>query len=115
RFDPAHFRTRRPTPDLALVRISEPLPPGLRAARIERRPVQPRPGDPFTLAGYGVTAEDDSQSAGRLHALTLPAIGNTVDATGVIMVRLAAGGGRNAGACTGDSGGPVFRGQEVAA
>jgi secreted trypsin-like serine protease len=40
--------------------------------------------------------------------VTLPAIGNTIDATGVIMTRLSAGGGRNAGACTGDSGGPVF-------
>ncbi|MEX0590624.1 MAG: trypsin-like serine protease, partial [Xanthobacteraceae bacterium] len=68
----------------------------------------------FTLVGYGMTKEGDGKSAGKLHTLTLPAIGNTIDATGVIMVRLAAGGGKSAGACTGDSGGPVFAGEAQA-
>lgn len=115
RFDPAHFRTRKPTPDLALLKISEPLPPAFRPVRLAPTASLPRAGDLFTLAGFGVTAEGDGRSAGKLHALTLPAIGNTVDATGVIMVRLAADGGRNAGACTGDSGGPVFRDGDLAA
>jgi hypothetical protein len=114
RFDPAHFKTRRPTPDLALVKISVPLPERYRPAYVERTPLQPRAGEYFTLAGYGVTKEGDGKSAGRLHTLLLPAIGNTVDATGVIMVRLADR-GKNAGACTGDSGGPVFRGGDLAA
>jgi hypothetical protein len=115
RFDPEQFRTRRPTPDLALVKISEALPASFRPARLAQEKAPPRAGDRFTLAGYGMTREGDGKSAGKAHSLTLPSIGNTIDATGVIMVRLAAGGGQAAGACTGDSGGPVFRGAEVAA
>ena len=115
RFDPDHFRTRRPTPDLALVKISQPLPATFRAARLARDGAAPKAGDTFLLAGYGVTAEGEGASAGRLNSLALPAIGNTIDDTGVIMVRLQANGGKSAGACTGDSGGPVYRGEEVAA
>jgi hypothetical protein len=115
RFDPAHFRTRKPTPDLALIKISVALPANYHTAYLERTPLQPRASEYFTLAGYGVTAEGNGKSAGRLHTLLLPSIGNTIDATGVIMVRLSAGNGENAGACTGDSGGPVFRGGDLAA
>lgn len=115
RFNPEHFRTRRPTPDLALVKLSAALPASFRVARLARDIRQPKPGDPFTLAGYGVTAEGDGKSAGKLNAVTLPAIGNTIDATGVIMTRLSGGGGKAAGGCTGDSGGPVFRDEFVAA
>jgi hypothetical protein len=115
RFDIDAFQARKPTPDLALVKLSAPLPASFRAARLSRDVVKPLPGDEFTLAGYGVTKEGDDKSAGKLNAVTLPAIGNTIDATGVIMTRLSAGGGKAAGACTGDSGGPVFRNEEVAA
>jgi hypothetical protein len=114
RFDPAHFKTRKPTPDLALIKISVPLPANYRTATLERAPMQPRAGEYFTLAGYGVTKEGDGKSAGRLHTVLLPSIGNTIDATGVIMVRLSDGDGKAAGACTGDSGGPVFRAGDVA-
>jgi len=115
RFDPEHFRTRKPTPDIALIKISAPLPATFRAARLSRDGSAPRAGDAFTLVGYGVTAEGDGASAGKLNTLTLPSIGNTIDDTGVIMVRLSASGGKSIGACTGDSGGPVYRGNEVAA
>lgn len=115
RFDPMHFKTRKPTPDLALVKIAMPLPSHYEPAFIERIPLQPRAGEFFTLAGYGVTREGDGKTAGRLHTVILPAIGNTIDETGVIMVRLSERDGKMAGACTGDSGGPVFRGGDVAA
>jgi hypothetical protein len=114
RFDRDAFRTRKPTPDLALVKLSAPLPASYRPARLARDVFKPAPGESFTLTGYGTTREGDDKSAGKINALALPAIGNTVDATGVIMVRLSAG-GKVAGACTGDSGGAVFQGDEVAA
>jgi secreted trypsin-like serine protease len=114
RFDADFFRARKPTPDLALVKLSAPLPASFRAARLARDVFKPRPGETFVLAGYGMTKEGDGKSAGKLHAVTLSAVGNTIDATGVIMVRLAAG-GKIAGACTGDSGAPVYRNDEVAA
>jgi hypothetical protein len=110
RFDAGHFRTRKPTPDLALVKLSAPLPASYRPARLARDVFKPAPGDSFSLTGYGTTREGDDKSAGKINALALPAIGNTIDATGVIMVRLSAG-GKVAGACTGDSGGAVFQGE----
>ncbi len=114
RFDPAQFETRRPTPDLALLKIAEPLPARFRLVRLARETAAPRHGDKFALAGFGMTSEGNAKTAGKLYSVTLPAIGNTIDATGIIMVRLSAGGGTNAGACTGDSGGPVFQGETVA-
>ena len=104
RFNPAQFETRQPTPDLALLKLAVPLPGRFKPARIARDVTLPRAGERFTLAGYGVVAENNEKSAGTVRVLELPAIGNT----GGIMVRLSAGDTR--GACTGDSGGPVFRG-----
>jgi hypothetical protein len=104
-FDPAQFKTRRPTPDLALVKLSEPLPPGFAPVRLARETALPRPGDRFTLMGFGMAAEGDDRSAGTLRTVTLPAIGTT----GGIMVRLSPGAATLAGACVGDSGGPVFK------
>jgi hypothetical protein len=107
RFDAAQFKTRRPTPDLALLKLSRPLPGNFRPARLARDPALPRPGDRFTIAGFGMLADGAEKTAGTLRVLTLPAIGTT----GGIMVRLSGGGG----ACTGDSGGPAFRDGLVAA
>jgi len=109
RFDGDQFRTRRPTPDLALVRLAEPLPARFRAARLAPADGLPEKGTSFLLAGYGVTAEANPKSAGTLRTVVLPSIGTT----GGIMVRLSPPEGL-AGGCTGDSGGPAFRDAAVA-
>ncbi|MDQ0303774.1 S1 family peptidase [Ancylobacter polymorphus] len=101
-FDPNSFETRRPTPDLALVRLAEPLPAPFRPAALSREVALPPKRTAFTLAGYGVTKDGDGKSAGTLRAVTLPSIGTT----GGIMVRLSDGAAK--GGCTGDSGGPVL-------
>jgi secreted trypsin-like serine protease len=93
-YDPHQFETRKPSPDMAILQIAEPLP-----------------GDTFTLAGYGFSVDGDPGSLGKVRAVTVPAVG----ITGGIMVRLSAGNGSSAGACTGDSGGPAFRGDQLAA
>lgn len=103
RFDADQFQTRRPTPDLALVKLAEPLPARFRTARLSPATGLPEKGVTFLLAGYGVTADGAMKSAGTLRSVTLPSIGTT----GGIMVRLSAPEGA-AGACTGDSGGPAF-------
>lgn len=115
RFDPALFAARKPSPDLAIVKLAKPLPAQFRAARLEREPAKPHPGDRYTLAGFGVSAENDGSSAGKVRSLILPVIGNTIDSTGIIMTRLSAKSGKPSGACTGDSGGPVFRNDHLAA
>ncbi|MCB4768922.1 trypsin-like serine protease [Ancylobacter sp. Lp-2] len=106
-FDPNSFATRRPTPDLALVKLSAPLP-GVRPARLSSEPALPARRTAFTLAGYGVVKDGDGKSAGTLRTVELPSIGTT----GGIMIRLSDG--PAAGGCTGDSGGPVFLEGEVA-
>lgn len=103
RFDADQFRTRRPTPDVALVKLAEPLPTSFRPVRLAQGQDLPAKGTSFLIAGYGVTAEGAPKSAGTLRTVALPSIGTT----GGIMVRLARPDGR-AGACTGDSGGPAF-------
>lgn len=101
-FDPNSFETRRPTPDLALVRLSETLPASFRPAALTGEVALPPKRTAFTVAGYGVTKDGDGKSAGTLRAVTLPSIGTT----GGIMVRLSDGAAK--GGCTGDSGGPVL-------
>lgn len=101
-FDPNSFETRRPTPDLALVRLAEPLPAAFRPAALSAEMALPARRTAFTVVGYGVTKDGDGKSAGTLRAVTLPSIGTT----GGIMVRLSDGAAK--GGCTGDSGGPVL-------
>ncbi|WP_238120798.1 MULTISPECIES: S1 family peptidase [unclassified Xanthobacter] len=111
RFDGDQFRTRRPTPDLALVKLAEPLPGRFAPARLTAAQGLPAKGTLFTLAGFGVTSDSkgEGKGAGTLRSVQLPSIGTT----GGIMVRLAPSQGA-AGACTGDSGGPAFQDGAVA-
>jgi len=104
RFDGDQFQTRRPTPDLALVKLSEPLPAPFEPAQLTATDGLPARGAVFTLAGFGVTADGAAKTAGTLRVVRLPSIGTT----GGIMVRLSPSEG-TAGACTGDSGGPAFQ------
>ncbi|HLL29070.1 MAG TPA: S1 family peptidase [Xanthobacteraceae bacterium] len=110
-YDPHQFETRKPSPDMAILKMAEPLPSRFHPARIANDRALPKPGDTFTLAGYGFSVDGDPDTIGKVRSITLPAIGTT----GGIMVRVSAGGGSSAGACTGDSGGPAFRGEALAA
>lgn len=105
RFDREQFHTRRPTPDLALMKLSEVLPASFRPAQLSSNPALPGRGTEFLIAGYGMEADGAEATAGTLRSVSLPEIGTT----GGIMVRLAPVMGL-VGACTGDSGGPAFLG-----
>ena len=69
-------------------------------------------GHSFTIAGIGVTIRGDGKSGGVVRSAALVATGQP----GTLQIRLVdpAGGGTRAGlgACTGDSGGPVFQDQQ---
>jgi secreted trypsin-like serine protease len=110
-YDPHQFETRKPSPDMAILKISEPLPARFHPARLATERALPKPGDAFMLAGYGFSIDGDPDTMGKVRTVSLPAVG----ITGGIMVRLSAGNGSSAGACTGDSGGPAFRGDTLAA
>jgi secreted trypsin-like serine protease len=103
------FEAQRTTADVALVKLAEPLPTRFAPAPLsvsDARSV--KPGDRFMVAGFGVTVRGDGKSGGTLRAAELEATGKP----GSLQIRLFDPAARNAraglGACTGDSGAPVF-------
>jgi len=97
----------RITADIALIKLAAPLqvvPAPLVSAG---GPIAA--GDRFVVAGYGVAIPGDGKSAGTVRAATLVATGQP----GTLQIRLAdpvtKGELPGLGACTGDSGAPVYR------
>ena len=64
----------------------------------------PEVGDPVILAGFGTTREGDWKSGGTLRSVTLA----VSDPASPVLVWAADPDGRVAGACSGDSGGPIW-------
>ena len=105
-----NFKTmlaHRATADVALLKLKVP-----HAGYIAPlHPLRPRVavGERFVVRGYGATIRGSGNSAGRLREATLAAIGKP----GNLQLRLvdpATGGERpGLGACTGDSGAPVYQ------
>jgi hypothetical protein len=97
------------TADVALIKLAEPLPAKIPPVPLgaEEEPVAV--GDAFVVAGYGVTVRGDGRTGGTVRAATLVATG----LPGGLQIRLfdpkTKGDSPGLGACTGDSGAPVFR------
>jgi hypothetical protein len=99
-YDAKAIEARRRSIDLALVRVPEPLP-----ARFERAGLtaaKPSKDAPLTVGGYGVAREGDARSTGTFRTASIRA----VEPYGTSTILLWAE-GRGAGACEGDSGGPI--------
>src|SRR5436305_2867889 len=99
----------RATADVALLQLSARAKEDIAVLGTPQLPIIP--GAKFTIAGIGVTVRGDGKSGGTVRAATLIATGKP----GSLQIRLvdAAGQGtrEGLGACTGDSGGPVFEDQ----
>jgi Trypsin len=105
-FDAEAVRRHRVTADVALLKFTEtvssaPVPLGPAGLKVAA-------GDPFLVAGYGLATPGDGKSGGTVRTATLVATGQP----GALQIRLMDPATKNEraglGACTGDSGAPVF-------
>ncbi len=100
----------RATADVALLQLEMP-PKGKAPATLGAPRIPILPGGRFTIAGVGVTARGDGRSGGIVRVAGLVATGRP----GTLQIRLvdpvAQGVRDGLGACTGDSGAPVFEDQ----
>jgi secreted trypsin-like serine protease len=109
-FDMKAINAHRASADVALLQLEAPLSDRKPAAfGTPKTPLAA--GNPFTVAGVGVTIRGDGKSAGVIRSASQVATGKP----GTLQIRLVdpAGQGTQAGlgACTGDSGAPVFEDQ----
>jgi hypothetical protein len=108
RFELKTMLAHRATADVALLKLAGPLA-SVSPAALGGPGFTVAPGDSFTVAGTGVAVRHDGKSGGTVRAAELVATGRP----GTLQIRLydATTKGEKAGlgACTGDSGAPVFR------
>lgn len=97
------------TADVALLKLAAILPARIPPALLGGASEPVAVGDAFVVAGFGVTARGDGRTGGTVRAATLIATGQP----GTLQIRLfdprTRGASAGLGACTGDSGAPVFR------
>jgi hypothetical protein len=107
-FELATLLAHRATADVALMKLAAPLSAAFAPAPLADGGRTVVPGDAFVVAGEGVTVRGDGRTGGTARAATLVATGEP----GTLQLRLfdpATKGERaGLGACTGDSGAPVF-------
>jgi secreted trypsin-like serine protease len=112
-FDYASYAASRATADLALLKLSGPLPDIVVPATLapSRRVAV---GEALTIAGFGVTATGTDRGLKQPRMAKLSVTGKP----GSLQIRLYDATTRNQraglGACTGDSGAPAFEGQSAA-
>jgi hypothetical protein len=102
----------RATADVALLRLAVPAR-GKTPARLSVPQLPLAPGNRFAVAGVGVTIRGAGKSAGVIRSAPLVATGRP----GTLQIRLFDPAGQGTkpglGACTGDSGAPVFEDQQA--
>jgi secreted trypsin-like serine protease len=113
KFNMQAMTAHRATADVALLQLDAP-PKGKNAAVLGAPQIPVVAGSRFTIAGIGVTIRGEGSSGGTVRVASLISTGQP----GTFQIRLVdpiGQGTRNGlGACTGDSGGPVFEDRQGA-
>jgi secreted trypsin-like serine protease len=108
-FDMKTMLAHRATADVSLLQLAAPKP---NPSPIGAPSLPLAAGQPFGIAGVGVTVRGDGKSGGVVRSADLVATGQP----GTLQIRLvdpaSKGTSAGLGACTGDSGGPVFEQQQ---
>jgi hypothetical protein len=103
RYRPDAIRARVESIDIALVRTVRPLDPRFVGAALAEGG-GPAVGDSVILTGYGAVREGDWKSGGELRSVKLA----VREPASPVLVWAADPDGRVAGACSGDSGAPIW-------
>lgn len=108
-FVPGTTPRTQPGADLAMLRLAAPLPADIEPVTLGSGLWQ---GETVTMAGFGLSIENNKSTARRLRETRLVNAGNytTQNTVKVAVDAEAKGESPGAGACRGDSGGPVLRG-----
>ena len=109
-YRPGAVKRRVESIDVALIRTASPLGPGFAGAALASGS-GPAVGERVILSGYGATREADWKSGGVLRSVTLL----VREPASTVLVWAADPDGRLAGACSGDSGAPIFSADGAAA
>jgi hypothetical protein len=108
-FDLKRLFAHLATADVALIKLTEPLPSRIPSVPLVGDGASVAVGDPLVVAGYGVTVRGDGRTGGTVRAATLVVTG----VPGTLQIRLfdpsTKGQNPGLGACAGDSGAPAFR------
>jgi secreted trypsin-like serine protease len=112
-FDLKTLFAHRATADVALLKMAQPLPATVVPVTLGDSGRTPLVGETLLVYGYGLAIPGDGKSGGTLRVARLSVTGRP----GNLQIRLvdpATGGTRpGLGACTGDSGAPVFEGSSL--